>query len=87
MHTTVGLLLALAASANAYVAPGAMPLTGSRQVPRDCAEVLRLAARGAGCTSGARHSCDTTPRGNEKQKPSSAQLLPGQGRVLCRRAL
>jgi len=31
MHTTVGLLLALAASANAYVAPGAMPLTGSRQ--------------------------------------------------------
>jgi len=30
MHSTVGLLLALAASANAYVAPGAMPLSGAR---------------------------------------------------------
>lgn len=30
MHTSVGLLLALAATANAYVAPGAMPLTGVR---------------------------------------------------------
>ena len=32
MHQTVGLLLALAASASAYVAPGAMPLAGSRSV-------------------------------------------------------
>jgi hypothetical protein len=32
MHTSVGLLLALAATANAYVAPGAMPLTGVRSV-------------------------------------------------------
>ena len=34
MHASVGLLLALAASANAYVAPGAMPLTGARSVSR-----------------------------------------------------
>ena len=36
MHTTVGLLLALAASANAYVAPGVMSLTGSRSVAMSC---------------------------------------------------
>lgn len=32
MHTYAGLLLALAATANAYVAPGAMPLAGMRKV-------------------------------------------------------
>ena len=36
MHTTVGLLLAVAASANAYVAPGVMPLAGSRSVAMAC---------------------------------------------------
>jgi len=30
MHSTVGLLLAVAATANAYVAPGVMPLAGAR---------------------------------------------------------
>ena len=32
MHSTVGLLLAVAATANAYVAPGVMPLAGARSV-------------------------------------------------------
>ena len=62
MHTTVGLLLAVAASANAYVAPGVMPLAGSRSVrhyPSSSQTPSLLACEA--CMRGGRHArsrCD-----------------------------